>query len=226
MQFFSSKIEDIPSRSSCYDFRYFHMQKKVALTVGITLSWNWKFHREIHRERERQDSKVPKEITSWFVFPIHALHGERSRALFPQSEKEAPTLFRSGQSASSVIPSPFPFRRRDTSDTRTHGRSKKTGRFINGSSTRTCERARVLRRRCIPSLVPVWTTVMHTRYIYTGSANAGKKDRTRGRGMRQRRRDKDGRILYLICALGRRTISYLVLVCRHRQDTRKPRRDY
>lgn len=38
-----------------------------------------------------------------------------------------------------------------------HRRSKRrAARFINGSSTRTCARARVLRRRrCIPSLVPV-----------------------------------------------------------------------
>jgi len=59
----------------------------------------------------------------------------------------------------------FPRRRRRPI---THGRSKKTARLINGSSTRIRARAcACLRRRCIPSLVAVWTTVGHIQALYT-----------------------------------------------------------
>jgi len=140
------------------------------------------------REREREKIKCLRKHTCDLYSQYTDFAMSKSLALsFLRIRGRGSNLvpFRSVRVFRHPVALPLLSRRRDTRPT-THGRSKKTGRFINGSSTRTCEGARVLRRRCIPSLVPVWTTVMHTQCIHEKRQRGEeKKDRIRGRGMRQ-----------------------------------------
>ncbi|TGZ54985.1 hypothetical protein DBV15_06776 [Temnothorax longispinosus] len=134
---------------------------------------------------------TPLSLSLFHVARTRGLKEDIVLALFsPKPRKRIPNLvpFRSVRVFRHPIALTLTPRRRDTFDN-THGRSKKTGGFINGSSTRTCERASA-RAMLVHSIARARVNDRNAYTVYTREAPTtwGRKIAPRNETMGTRQR--------------------------------------